>query len=85
MTPNLTSGAESLEISWPDGTVGQFPYIWLRDSDPSGFHAKTGERDFDLTSVPLDLAPHEAEITADALILTWTSGAAPSRFDLDWV
>lgn len=85
MTPNLTSGAESLEISWPDGTVGQFPYIWLRDSDPSGFHAKTGERDFDLTSVPLDLAPHAAEITADALILTWTREAAPSRFDLDWV
>lgn len=85
MKSTLTSGAESLEIRWSDGTVGQFPYIWLRDSDPSGFHAKTGERDFDLTSVPIDLKPHQAEITPDALFVTWAPSGVPSRFDLDWI
>lgn len=80
MQPTLTTGAESLEICWPDGTVGNFPYIWLRDTDPAGFHPQTGERIFDLTSIPLDVAPHDAEVTPDALLVTWSDGEAPSRF-----
>lgn len=85
MQPVLTTGAESLELSWPDGTIGRFPYIWLRDTDPAGFHPQTGERAFDLTSVPLDIAPDHAELAPDALVVTWPGQDAPSRFDLDWI
>lgn len=85
MHPTLHTGAEGLDIRWPDGTRGQFPYIWLRDTDPSGFHPQTGERTFDLTSVPLDIVPHAAAVTPDALLITWKDGEAPSRFDLDWI
>ncbi|WP_305971175.1 MULTISPECIES: TauD/TfdA family dioxygenase [unclassified Mameliella] len=85
MQPTLTTGAESLEIRWPDGTVGDLPYIWLRDTDPSGFHPQTGERAFELTSVPLDLVPSQVEMKPDALIVTWKEGDRPSRFDLDWI
>ncbi|MHA7874395.1 TauD/TfdA family dioxygenase [Roseivivax sp.] len=85
MQPTLTTGAEGLDLVWPDGTAGFFPYIWLRDTDPAGFHPQTGERAFDLTSVPLDVAPESAELAPDALVLTWPGQEAPSRFDLDWI
>lgn len=85
MHPTLTTKAEGLEIRWPDGTVGDFPFIWLRDTDPTGFHPQTGERAFDLTSVPLDIVPHVAEVTPDALFITWTERDEPSRFDLEWI
>ncbi|MHA3977147.1 TauD/TfdA family dioxygenase [Halovulum sp. GXIMD14794] len=85
MQPTLTTGAEGLEIRWSDGTVGEFPYIWLRDTDPSGFHPQTGERTFDLTQVPLDVAPSKAELTPQELFVTWDDQKSPSRFDLNWI
>ena len=85
MNPTLRTGAESLEIRWSDGTVGEFPYLWLRDTDPAGFHPQTGERAFDLTSVALDIAPDEAAIEGDALVIRWPDSTAASRFDLGWI
>ena len=85
MFPSMTRGADGLEIRWPDGLTGQFPYIWLRDTDPSGFHPKTGERDFDLTTVPPDIVPETAEIAGDALLIRWPGEERSSRFDLDWI
>lgn len=85
MQPTLTSRAAGLEIHWPDGTVGNFPYIWLRDSDPASFHPQTGERAFELTSVPLDITPCHAELDHEALLVSWPDQDAPSRFDLDWI
>ena len=80
MQPTLNTGAEGLEIRWSDGTIGTFPYIWLRDTDPSGFHPKTGERTLDLTAIPLDVTPLKAEITPQDLLITWDDQDAPSRF-----
>lgn len=85
MEPVLTIGADGLEIRWPVSTVGKFPFIWLRDTDPSGFHPQTGERAFDLTSVPFDIAPLCAELDPEALLITWPGAGHPSRFDLDWI
>jgi len=34
----------------------------LKDTDPAGFHPHTGERTFDLTSVPLDINEHLADV-----------------------
>lgn len=77
--------ARQLWLDWADGGSDAFPYIWLRDTDPAGFHPRTGERVFDLTSVPLDLAPEAARIEDEALVLNWPGDAAPSRFDLNWL
>lgn len=85
MQPTLSTGAEALEIRWPDGITGEFPYIWLRDTDPAGFHPQTGERTFDLTAVPLDVAPRHAEIVGNQLQLEWQDLDRPSHIDLDWI
>lgn len=85
MQTTLNVGAESLEITWPDGVQAQFPFIWLRDTDPSGFHPQTGERVFELDSIPLDIKPEWAEIEGASLKLQWPGAEAVSSFDLDWV
>ncbi len=85
MEPTLNLGPEALEIRWSDGTIGQFPYLWLRDTDPAGFHPTTGERTFDLTSIPLEIAPSSAGIEAEELAVTWPDQDAVSRFGLDWI
>lgn len=84
MQPTLTTQADGLQICWPDETLGDFPYIWLRDTDPNGFHPQTGERTFDLTSVPLDITPEEAAIQGDELILKWGADEV-SAISLDWL
>ncbi len=85
MTPQLETGAAGLTIRWDDGTVGQFPFIWLRDTDPSGFHPDTGERAFDLTTIPLDIRAEDAAIEGGALRLRWPGADVESRFDLNWI
>jgi len=77
--------AERLTINWADGGVSAFPYLWLRDTDPAGFHPQTGERTFDLTGVSLDIRARSASIQSDTLIVDWPDRDAPSRFPLAWV
>jgi len=75
----------AITLTWPDGAVGTFPYIWLRDNCPAGFHPETAERTFDLMSVPLDVAPADHRIAGDALIIDWAGEDHQSRFPLDWL
>ncbi|MBT8152500.1 TauD/TfdA family dioxygenase [Epibacterium ulvae] len=85
MSLTFTAGADSLDLRWADGTSGTFPYIWLRDTDPSGFHPQTGERVFELSSVPLDIAPVSVEQSGTNVLITWPGADEPSLFDLDWL
>ncbi|QFS81378.1 TauD/TfdA family dioxygenase [Roseivivax sp. THAF197b] len=85
MTQDLTTGADSLELRHADGRVARFPYLWLRDADPAGFHPETQERLFDLTQVPLDTAPDDARIEEGMLRIDWPDQDAPSLFGLDWL
>jgi gamma-butyrobetaine dioxygenase len=77
--------ARQLRLVWADGESHAFPYIWLRDTDPAGFHPRTGERVFDLTSVPLDLAPRAVRVEGAILVVDWPGDDAASRFDLCWL
>lgn len=82
---HISLGAERLTIRWTDNSISAFPYLWLRDTDPAGFHPQTGERTFDLTSVPLDIKASSAAIDADMLVVSWPDRPAPSLFPLDWI
>ncbi|EYD73482.1 TauD/TfdA family dioxygenase [Limimaricola hongkongensis] len=77
--------ARQLRLDWADGGSDAFPYIWLRDTDPAGFHPRTGERVFDLTSVPLDLAPEAARVEGTTLVIDWPGHDEASRFELGWL
>lgn len=81
----LHHDARMLGVTFDDGTRGHYPYIWLRDNDPAGFHPDAGERLFDLTSVDPDSAPTAARRVNGAVEVEWPGASAPSRFDLDWL
>ncbi|MFK8030917.1 MAG: TauD/TfdA family dioxygenase [Gammaproteobacteria bacterium] len=68
-----------------NGKRSLYPYIWLRDNDPAGFHPDTRERTFDLTSVALDVQPLHHACTRDALSLSWPDSDRVSVFDAAWL
>ncbi|MEO1198159.1 MAG: TauD/TfdA family dioxygenase [Pseudomonadota bacterium] len=71
LSASLRADTRSLHVAWPNGDQADFPFIWLRDNCPSGFHPQTLEREFDLTSVPVDLAPEMSRVDGETIELTW--------------
>lgn len=63
-----------LTVTWGDGLVSRHALIWARDNDPSGFHPDTGERAFDLLSVPETPRLEHAGCDAHTVTLTWQDG-----------
>lgn len=81
----LDPGARMLVLDWHDGERSRYPFLWLKDNDPSGLHPETGERVFDLTTVDPALAPTAAHIDGGALVLEWPDAPGTHRLPLDWL
>jgi gamma-butyrobetaine dioxygenase len=75
----------AMEVVWPDGTSGTFPWLWLADNEPAAFHPQTEERTFDLLSVADDLRPASVETDGDAIVVQWPGRDTRSRVPLDWL
>lgn len=74
-----------VHLTFADGSSADFPYIWLRDNDPAGFHPQTQERITDLTAIPLDITPDRIETDTQSLTIWWDGDSTVSTFDLDWL
>lgn len=85
MTATLRADRRAVEISWPDDTSNTFPALFLRDNCASGFHPQTLEREFDLTSVPLDLQIASTAIEGTELVVSWAGEDLVSRFPSGWL
>jgi gamma-butyrobetaine dioxygenase len=83
-TFEIELGRSALGLRWPDGNRRDYPYIWLRDSDPAAFHPDTKERTGDLLSIPENPVATAARLSDGGLQIDWQDGAV-SRFDLDWL
>ncbi len=80
------SGTQAIAIGFSDGSNCEYSLMWLLDSCPSGFHAQTGEREFDLLSAPEVPLLRSAQILADGqLELHWEHASKPSRFGAGWL
>jgi gamma-butyrobetaine dioxygenase len=75
----------TLHIRWADGGEARYPYLFLRDNDPAGFHPQTKERQIDLLAVPEDLAAQSARIESDALVLDWAGDGSSTAIPLAWL
>ncbi|AZV79855.1 DUF971 domain-containing protein [Parasedimentitalea marina] len=84
-TASLRPETAMVHIDWQDGTSADFPYIWLRDNDPSGFHPQTQERTSDLTSLSLDVSPVKIEANDKTLTIWWAGDTSVSAFDMTWL
>lgn len=82
---SLCAADALVHVVFPDGTSANYPYIWLRDNDPAGFHPQTQERMTDLTTIPLDVAARKVEVAAQALTIWWQGDDTVSTFDLSWL
>jgi gamma-butyrobetaine dioxygenase len=80
---DLTVGPEAVTLHWTDGAQCAIPPIWLRDSDPAGFHPATGERVLDLLALPDVPEIAEARVEDGGARLTWRDGHV-SRFSGAW-
>ncbi|WP_278923383.1 MULTISPECIES: TauD/TfdA family dioxygenase [Pseudophaeobacter] len=77
---------KGLEIVLSDGASHYFNYYWLRDNCPSSFNPDTRERSFDIFQLG-EQPPRAAlaEVTGDALEITWEGEQHVSRFPLEWL
>lgn len=79
-------GTQSLAIAFSDGSEAVYSLMWLLDSCPEGFHPQTGERAFDLLSVPDAPLLRCADILSDGrLELQWEHEGPASHFSADWL
>ncbi|MEJ8475456.1 TauD/TfdA family dioxygenase [Roseibium algae] len=85
ITAHLHGDARAIDVAWPDGRSATFPAIFLRDNCPSGFHPQTLEREFDLTSVDVDIEIGDVSLDNGDLTVTWKAGDHTSRFSADWL
>ena len=76
---------DMIHIKWSDNSDSSYPFLWLRENDPAGFHKDTNERMTDLTSIPLDISLTKAFIKDDVLILNWSDSENSTRYNLDWL
>ena len=76
---------DMIHIKWSDNSDSSYPFLWLRENDPAGFHKDTNERMTDLTSIPLDITLTKAFIKDDVLMLNWSDSENSTRYNLDWL
>ena len=76
---------EILHIKWSNNSEGLFPFLWLRENDPDGFHHDTQERITDLTNILLDLHITKACINDNYLHLSWQDTQKETIYNLDWL
>jgi trimethyllysine dioxygenase len=74
----LTIDQVSLEVTWDDGTVTRYPWIWLRDHahDDETLHPVTHQRQLDTARLPVDLVGEAAEEREGSLRIGWAGGGA---------
>ena len=73
-------------MTWDDGTVSRYHYLWLRDNCPQLVHASTGHRVADTASIPEDCRPSTVEVAAGGNVrLTWLHDGHVSTFASAWL
>ena len=88
--PRLETRTDDIQVTWPDGHAGRFPYFWLRENCPCRecTHPEAWERIVDFMAIPLDIRPDSVAADAAGLRLTWPSGDAPcdgTHYSWEWL
>ena len=75
-----------LRLLFSDGEQCDYSLFWLLDNCPGGFHPQTGERLFDLLSVPDAPSVRSARLTsANQIVIEWQHDGPTSEFSADWL
>jgi len=80
MIRDIERHKNSVSVQWEQGASSNFPFIWLKDIDPQGFHSLTKERLFDLTQIDLNIQPDNVSFNEQGLILQWPDIEVESHY-----
>lgn len=77
----------SLEVTWSDGVVSRYPWLWLRDHahDDDTLHPVTQQRQLFTAAVPRGMRGLSYEVTDDVLEVTWDVLEPMSRLPVDFL
>lgn len=85
---SVAPNTDSLQVTWDDGHISHFHYIWLRDNCPCADcrHPQVGERTLDPFTIPLDIVPEEVKLDeTKALNIRWLGDGHQSIYDSIWL
>ena len=85
---NFSLTPDCLRLTWNDGHVNEFHYIWLRDNCncPSCRHPQVGERTLDSATIPLDIRPAEVQMNGgEALTIIWSGDHHQTSYSPAWL
>jgi gamma-butyrobetaine dioxygenase len=75
-----------LRVTWNDGTVSRYHYLWLRDNCPQLVHPSTGHRIADTASIPEGCHPSQVQVVdASSVRVTWRHDGHVSTFAGAWL
>lgn len=88
--PRVETRTDDVQVTWPDGHAGRFPYLWLRENCPCPrcTHPDAWERVVDFMAIPLDITPDAVGADAAGLHLAWPSDGAPcdgTHYRWEWL
>lgn len=77
---------DHLAITWEDGTVSRYHWVWLRDfcRCEHCFNRNCQQKYFDCATIPVDIAPSAIEQQESALSVLWPDGHR-SSYVLTWL
>ncbi|MCY4012755.1 MAG: TauD/TfdA family dioxygenase [Gammaproteobacteria bacterium] len=88
--PGVEARTDDVQVTWPDGHAGRFPYFWLRENCPCQqcTHPEAWERIVDFMALPLTVKPDSVDADRAGLHLTWPSHDAPcdgTHYSWEWL
>jgi gamma-butyrobetaine dioxygenase len=77
----------AINLAWPDGKHGEFPFAWLRDNCACALcrHPGSGQRLLEPSAIPLDIHPAELHFEHDCLQVAWAPDGHASSYAGSWL
>jgi trimethyllysine dioxygenase len=74
----LVPSTSILDVTWDDGVVSRYPWLWLRDHshDPETLHPVSRQRLLFTAGVPADISASRAAVEGDTLVVEWADGSS---------
>ena len=81
----LWSQPDMLNIEWADGTLSEYPSLWLRDNVREDRDPHSGQRLIDIADLPEDPRIRSAVSRNGTVDVEWEAESRSASFDLEWL
>jgi len=84
---HVARGSDQIEITWQDGHLSAFHYVWLRHNCPCEVcrHPGTDQNMNLIENIPNDNRPATLDSSSDSIEITWELDHHKTTFDAAWL